>query len=52
MKQFIQSIGLGQSLTELGLNTEETDALCNHFLLGVLPFGTKDELTAIMRGAF
>ena len=52
MKAFIVSIGLGQSLTELGLNAEETDALCNHFLLGVLPFGTKDELTAIMRGAF
>lgn len=52
MAAFIRAIGLGQSLTELGVTPEEEAALTGHFLLGVLPFGTKDELTAIMRGAF
>ncbi len=50
--EFLNEIGIGQGLTELGITAEEKEKMCNHFLLGVLPFGTKEELTAVMEGAF
>ncbi len=52
MKKFLNEIGIGEGLTELGITAEEKEKMVNHFLLGVLPFGTKEELTAVMEGAF
>ena len=49
---FLDQIGIKQTLTELGVSGEEKDQLKNHFLLSVLPFGTKEELTQIMTDAF
>lgn len=52
LKDFIEVLGLNRSLTELGCTEEEKDKMSNHFLLGVLPFGTKEELTNILKEAF
>ncbi len=52
IREFLKSVGIGQGLTELGITAEEKEKMVNHFLLGVLPFGTKEELTAVMEGAF
>lgn len=49
---FIESLGLNKSLTELGTTDDEKEKMSNHFLLGVLPFGTKEELTTILKEAF
>ena len=52
VEAFLVKIGLRRSLTELGVTPDEKEKMLSHFLLGVLPFGTPKELTAIMRGAF
>ncbi len=49
---FIHSIGMKTSLTDLGVSEEEKEKMKVHFLLGVLPFGSKDQLTDIMISAF
>jgi len=49
---FLENIGLRKTLTELGVTDVEKEKMENHFLLGVLPFGTKEELTKILKGAF
>lgn len=50
--EFLTKIGLNKKLGELGVTKEEQEKMASHFLLGVLPFGTKEELTGILRGAF
>lgn len=52
VEDFLKTLGLNKSLTELGVTDEEKEKMANHFLLGVLPFGTKEELTNILKGAF
>lgn len=52
LDKLLQDIGLDKKLGELGVTQEEKEKMCGHFLLGVLPFGTREELTAIMREAF
>lgn len=52
MEQFLDDIGLRKSLYSFGITEEEKEKMLSHFLLGVLPFGTKEELTNIMKGAF
>ncbi len=49
---FIGRIGLDKTLTQLGVTDGEKEKMLSHFLLGVLPFGTKEELTAILQEAF
>ena len=51
-EQFLDDIGLRKSLYSFGITEEEKEKMLSHFLLGVLPFGTKEELTNIMKGAF
>ncbi|MEZ4509587.1 MAG: iron-containing alcohol dehydrogenase [Eubacteriales bacterium] len=52
VERFLETIGLNHKLGALGVTQEEQDKMANHFLLGVLPFGTKEELTGIIREAF
>lgn len=52
VEEFLEKLGLNKSLTELGVTDKEKDKMACHFLLGVLPFGTKEELTNILKGAF
>lgn len=52
IEAFLKTIGLDKKLGELGVTEQEMAEMEQHFVLGVLPFGTKDELTAILRGAF
>jgi alcohol dehydrogenase class IV len=52
VEEFLEKLGLNKSLTELGVTDDEKDKMASHFLLGVLPFGTKEELTNILKGAF
>jgi alcohol dehydrogenase class IV len=52
IEDFLETIGLNKKLGELGVTKEEQETMANHFLLGVLPFGTKQELTDILREAF
>lgn len=52
IETFLGWIGLNKKLSELGITAEEQEKMANHFLLGVLPFGTKDELTDILCEAF
>ena len=49
---FLQKLGLNKSLTQLGITDSDKEKMTEHFLLGVLPFGTKEELTNILKGAF
>ena len=49
---FLQKLGLNKSLTQLGIPDSDKEKMTEHFLLGVLPFGTKEELTNILKGAF
>lgn len=49
---FLTQLDLSKSLSELGTTLEEREKMSQHFLLGVLPFGTKDELTTILRESF
>jgi len=50
--EFLSQLGLRKSLGELGTTLEEREKMSQHFLLGVLPFGTKEELTKILRESF
>lgn len=52
IEAFLGRIGLNQKLGALGVTKEEQEKMANHFLLGVLPFGTKEELTRILTEAF
>jgi len=52
VEEFLDKLGLKKTLTELGVTKEEKEKMASHFLLGVLPFGTKEELTKILKGAF
>ncbi|MCD6322751.1 MAG: iron-containing alcohol dehydrogenase [Clostridiales bacterium] len=52
VEKFLEKLGLNKSLTELGITDDEKEKMANHFLLGVLPFGTKEELTNILKEAF
>jgi hypothetical protein len=52
VEEFLASIGIRKTLTELVVTDEEKQKMVSHFLLGVLPFGTKEELTKIMMEAF
>lgn len=52
VETFLHAIRLDQTLSQLGISKEEQEKLSGHFLLGVLPFGTREELTAVMRAAF
>ncbi|MCK5129136.1 MAG: iron-containing alcohol dehydrogenase [Clostridiales bacterium] len=52
VEEFLKKLGLNKSLTELGVTEEEKEKMANHFLLGVLPFGTKEELTRILKESF
>lgn len=52
LEDFLISLDLNKSLTELGTTEEEREKMSQHFLLGVLPFGTKEELTSILKAAF
>ena len=52
IEAFLDRIGLNQKLGALGVKKEEQEKIANHFLLGVLPFGTKEELTGILMEAF
>lgn len=52
VENFLKSLGLNKGLTELGVTDNEKVKMLNHFLLGVLPFGTKEELYNILKGAF
>ncbi len=49
---FIKKLGLNKSLTQLGTTEEEREKMSEHFLLGVLPFGSKEELTNILKESF
>lgn len=51
IEQFLASIGLHKKLGEMGVTDEEKEKMVTHFVLGVLPFGTKEEMTEIMRAA-
>jgi len=52
IESFLDELGLKKTLTQLGVTEEDKEKMVCHFLLGVLPFGTKDELTNILKGAF
>jgi len=52
IERFIEQLGLNKTLTELKVTEEEKEKMSHHFLLGVLPFGTKAELTQILKASF
>ncbi|MDD2404983.1 MAG: iron-containing alcohol dehydrogenase [Sphaerochaetaceae bacterium] len=52
IEDFLKTIGIYAKLSDLGVTEEERHLMVNHFLLGVLPFGTKKELTDILLEAF
>jgi alcohol dehydrogenase class IV len=52
MRDFLETIGIGKNFSQCGLTEAEMDQAANHFLLGVLPFASKDIMAGILRDSF